>query len=244
MILEILKKITDVQQEKYGKSRSGSFRGWTIKKTAKLLSDNTTSISDHLKVSSAFNKYPELKKCKTLNEANRRLREYDETGILRKYYRRFDSENDLHKYLENEWTNTPLGYDWELKGSFYNAGTAGQIDILARHKKEPKLLVIELKKDQSPDKTIGQILRYIGWVKENLTKNGEEVLGLIISGFPPDSNFRYALSSIQKIKLKVYYVENEKVIFIEDKTLESLLYIKSLSPAELEEILRNQVSDK
>jgi hypothetical protein len=39
--------------------------------------------------------------------------------------------------------------------------------------------VIELKRDRVPDKTIGQILRYMGWIKQNLTTGGK-VRGIIV----------------------------------------------------------------
>lgn len=41
----------------------------------------------------------------------------------------------------------------------------GRIAILAVHKTQPRFLVIELKRNQSTDQTIGQTLRYVGWAK-------------------------------------------------------------------------------
>jgi len=54
----------------------------------------------------------------------------------------------------------------------------GRIDLLARDASE-RYVVIELKRDRVPDKTIGQILRYMGWIKQNLTA-GEKVRGIIV----------------------------------------------------------------
>ena len=54
----------------------------------------------------------------------------------------------------------------------------GRIDLLARDVNE-RYVVIELKRDRVPDRTIGQILRYMGWIKQNLTA-GEKVRGIIV----------------------------------------------------------------
>ncbi len=32
------------------------------------------------------------------------------------------------------------------------------------------------------DETIGQVLRYVGWVKENIAESGQKVFGWIIAG--------------------------------------------------------------
>lgn len=56
----------------------------------------------------------------------------------------------------------------------------GPIDILAREVSSNSFVVIELKKGYSSDKVLGQILRYTGWVKEHLCRNGEEVKGIIV----------------------------------------------------------------
>ena len=43
----------------------------------------------------------------------------------------------------------------------------GPIDILAVELKSKSFVVIELKKGRSSDQVIGQVLRYMGWVKKN-----------------------------------------------------------------------------
>lgn len=53
------------------------------------------------------------------------------------------------------------------------------IDILARDENAGNHVVIELKKSQTSDDTIGQLTRYMGWVMDK--KGDENVRGIIIS---------------------------------------------------------------
>lgn len=44
------------------------------------------------------------------------------------------------------------------------------------------LVVVELKRGMTSDETIGQVLRYVGWVQENLAAADQEVHGWIVAG--------------------------------------------------------------
>ena len=44
------------------------------------------------------------------------------------------------------------------------------------------LVVIELKRGYSSDEVVGQILRYIGYLQENVAEDGQEVRGWIVTG--------------------------------------------------------------
>lgn len=81
----------------------------------------------------------------------------------------------------------------------------GRIDILARSTNS--YLVIELKKGRESDEVVGQILRYMGWVKDNLCQEGENVKGLIICK-DIDERLTYALGMVQDIvQVKRYSVD-------------------------------------
>ena len=76
--------------------------------------------------------------------------------------------------IEN-WDKTELGKkyelyteDGELKSQQYKTDI-GIIDILAKDKNSDQLVVIELKKNQTSDDTIGQLARYMGWLEEHKT---------------------------------------------------------------------------
>jgi transcription antitermination factor NusG len=121
----------------------------------------------------------------------------------------------LEKYLEDfligNWESTELGKkysliyndDGELLSQQYKTDI-GKIDLLVKEKKTNNYVVIELKKNQTSDDTIGQISRYMGWVKEKLAKNGI-VKGLII-GYLKDEKLYYALKSVPNIELLLYRI--------------------------------------
>jgi hypothetical protein len=60
----------------------------------------------------------------------------------------------------------------EADGQQY-ATDIGPIDILALERDSGSFVVIELKKGRPSDQVVGQILRYMGWVKRKLCKDGQ-----------------------------------------------------------------------
>lgn len=81
----------------------------------------------------------------------------------------------------------------------------GPIDILAVEAKTKAFVVIELKKGRSSDRVVGQVLRYMGWVKGNLCANGEIVKGLVICR-DHDPKLTYALAMTSNIDVRYYSV--------------------------------------
>lgn len=82
----------------------------------------------------------------------------------------FALEADLRDFLANNLSiiepNLRL-YKSENKGGIEFQLTQGRIDILAVDR-ENKFVVIELKLSRGRERTIGQLLYYMGWVDENL----------------------------------------------------------------------------
>jgi len=79
----------------------------------------------------------------------------------------------------------------------------GSIDILAVEKNSKSFVVIELKKGRPSDSVVGQILRYMGWVRQNLCTQGQAVKGLIICR-DPDPKMSYALEMTGNIEVRYY----------------------------------------
>jgi hypothetical protein len=83
------------------------------------------------------------------------------------------------------------------KNGQYDTQTVGIMDILAVGSNND-FVVIEIKR-QATDKTIGQILRYMGWVKEELCKDGQKVTGIIVAE-RKDIQLEFALKIIPDVK--------------------------------------------
>ena len=86
------------------------------------------------------------------------------------------------------------------------ATDVGIIDVLAQEPSTNSFVVIKLKKGRESDKVIGQVLRYMGWVSENLCKDGQLVKGLIICR-DTDIRLSYALKTISNVTVKYYQVD-------------------------------------
>ncbi len=120
----------------------------------------------------------------------------------------------LEKYLEDFIvSNFNTIFKGELKiyedaegndGQQY-ATDIGPIDILSVEPKSKSFVVIELKKGRPSDQVIGQVLRYMGWVKQNLCANGQVVKGLVICR-DPDPKLSYALGMTNNIDVRYYSV--------------------------------------
>ncbi len=126
---------------------------------------------------------------------------------------RFGLERHLHEFLRDNWDKMPLGKEWMLyveqgdpEAGYEYPTPVGRIDLLARTRsaKKPRWLVIELKRNQSSDDTVGQILRYMGYVKEHFAED-EPVEGIIIA-HENDDRIRYALKAVSNVRLMLYHV--------------------------------------
>jgi restriction system protein len=110
------------------------------------------------------------------------------------------------------WAQTELAkkYDLVTDGGLvvaqqYQSDT-GPIDILAISKDKKEYLVIELKKGRASDAVVGQTLRYMGFVKNDLAVNGETVRGAVIA-HKNDLRLRNALSMVPSIDFFIYQVD-------------------------------------
>lgn len=126
---------------------------------------------------------------------------------------KFGLERHLHEFLRDNWQHVELGKEWELykepgdeEAGYEYPCDVGRIDLLFKHKTEPRWLVVELKRNHTSDQTVGQLLRYIGWVKQHLAAEVEEVHGLIICR-EADKALYYALNAVSNVELLLYEVE-------------------------------------
>lgn len=129
----------------------------------------------------------------------------------------FRLESQLEEFLVENWAKLSLSKQYGLYSEQDDEGhtvlrgqqfitPVGRIDLLARKHKGNGWLVVELKRGQSSDAVVGQVLRYITWVRENLAQPGELVEGLIVVG-EHDDRIAYALRSVTGVKFMKYSVE-------------------------------------
>ena len=132
----------------------------------------------------------------------------DETSVVSSGL--FYMEKQLEEFIIENWNESEFGKSLELlyedgllKSQQYRTDI-GIIDILAKDKATGSYVVIELKRNQSSDDTVGQVLRYMGWVTENLKE--KNVRGIIVAG-TYDEKLYYAQNLIQAVDVFLYEVQ-------------------------------------
>ena len=123
----------------------------------------------------------------------------------------FAMEKHLEDFLVKNWSQTELSKEFtifeeegEPVGQQYDTD-AGSIDILAISKDKKKLLVVELKKGRATDIVVGQVLRYMGYVKDQIAEPDQTVEGAIIA-FDDDQKLKWALMSVPSITFYRYQI--------------------------------------
>ena len=127
------------------------------------------------------------------------------------YLAAFAMERHLEDFLVQNWGSTELSRNFDI---YQDEGEAigqqfptdtGPMDIFAISKDRRTLLVIELKKGRASDVVVGQILRYMGYVKEELAEPHQTVKGLVIA-LEDDQRLRRALAMVPDIDFFRYEV--------------------------------------
>jgi len=122
----------------------------------------------------------------------------------------FALETHLEEFIHQNWGKINWGPKLELyeteeqNGRQFPAGT-WSLDFLAIDRSTNDFVVIELKKGKTSDAAIGQILRYINWVKENVAETGQNVKGIIIAR-EVDEALKYGVKNLDYIEIKTYKV--------------------------------------
>jgi len=93
----------------------------------------------------------------------------------------------------------------DRNGVEYPTTGGNRIDILATDE-DGNFVVFELKVGRGIDATVGQILRYIGWVKHHLARPEQTVKGAIVVQ-SANEWLRYAVSAVPDISLFEYEVD-------------------------------------
>lgn len=123
----------------------------------------------------------------------------------------FAMEKHLEAFLVANWSQTILSREFSIYeeegepvGQQY-ATDAGPIDVLAISRDKKRLLVVELKRGRASDVVVGQVLRYMGYVKEQVAEDDQSVEGAIIA-LEDDQKLRWALLAVPSIAFYRYEI--------------------------------------
>ena len=122
----------------------------------------------------------------------------------------FALEAHLEEFIDKNWKHINFGAELaryevdDQNGRQFPAG-AWSIDFLCTDKANGDFVVIELKRGKTSDAAVGQVLRYVGWVAENLAKPGQRVRGIIISQEVDDA-LKYAVKGLSNVSVLTYKV--------------------------------------
>ncbi|MDR9497895.1 MAG: endonuclease NucS [Hydrogenovibrio sp.] len=117
----------------------------------------------------------------------------------------FAYEKDLQNYLARNLhlieTGLTLFKDEGINGLEFPVG-GRFIDILATDS-EGNYVVIELKVSKGYDRVVGQLLRYMAWIRKNQTEPGQLVRGIIVARHISE-DLLLACSGVQGVQLFEY----------------------------------------
>lgn len=121
----------------------------------------------------------------------------------------FRLEKQLEDFMVENWSATPFAVEYRLaeQGQQYPTDT-GRIDILAERTDGGGWLVLELKRGRASDDVVGQVLRYMGYVRRAVAMPEQEVRGVIIA-LDDDQKVRDALMMTSGIEFFTYRVRFE-----------------------------------
>lgn len=124
----------------------------------------------------------------------------------------FVLEQYLEEFLFSNWDAIDFGRSLELwspddrSARQFDASPVGRIDFLARDIETDALVVVELKRAAPADAVVGQTLRYMGWIKENLARAEQRVEGIILAG-GADRRLLYASSMVPALRVVHYRID-------------------------------------
>lgn len=138
----------------------------------------------------------------------------------------FAYESDLKNYLAKNLSIIEAGLtlyeDEGISGIEFPVG-GRFVDILGVDSNN-NLVVIELKVSRGYDKVIGQLMRYMAWIKNNQAENGQSTRGIIIAR-EISTDLKLACSLTTDIQLFEYELS------LQVRQIETAAYIKVIRPS-------------
>ncbi len=123
----------------------------------------------------------------------------------------FALETHLEEFLDRNWDSIDFGAKLERykegdqDGRQFPAGR-WYIDFLCTDKLTGDFVVVELKRGQTGDSTIGQVLRYMQYIKEKVARPDQSVRGIIIAK-DIDEALMYAVRGLPNVSVLTYQID-------------------------------------
>ncbi|MCS4541839.1 MAG: hypothetical protein HY929_05920 [Euryarchaeota archaeon] len=119
-------------------------------------------------------------------------------------------EPTIEEFLENNLNSLEAGLKLysskEQNGNQFQFDGIGRINFIAKDK-DNNFVGIKIKTGTASNPVVGEILTYMGWIKQNLAKENE-VRGIIVAN-DFDEKLKYAVSLVPGIILKKFIVKFE-----------------------------------
>lgn len=124
----------------------------------------------------------------------------------------FALESFLEEFLLSNWGSIDWGRPLELWESETGelghqlATEVGRLDFLCTDSATDALVVVELKRGRPSDRVVGQVARYMGWVRAKLAGARQGVEGIIVA-HEQDLQLAYAAASVPGLTILTYNVD-------------------------------------
>jgi Endonuclease NucS C-terminal domain len=124
----------------------------------------------------------------------------------------FALESFLEEFLLTNWEGISWGRPLELwkseTGEFGHqlATPVGRLDFLCVDTAADALVVVELKRGRPSDRVVGQVARYMGWVRAELARADQRVEGIIVA-HEQDLQLAYAAAAVPGLTILTYTVD-------------------------------------
>jgi restriction system protein len=123
----------------------------------------------------------------------------------------FVLEAHLEEFLVGNWKSIGWGRPLDIwigpdgQSGHQLVTPVGRLDFLCSDPSADALIVVELKRGRPSDKVVGQVARYIGYVRTHLAEPDQRVEGLIIA-HEADEPLQYAVAAFPGLQLMTYAV--------------------------------------
>jgi restriction system protein len=117
-------------------------------------------------------------------------------------------ETYLEEFLVANWRLIDWGRPLDIVdgGAGHQYSTpVGRLDFLCRDAANGSLVAIELKRGRPTDQVVGQLARYMGWLRQHAAAVGQAVEGIVVA-HDIDPKLQYAAAAVPGMTVMAYEI--------------------------------------